>query len=143
MKKRVHTDLIVIHCSATRPDMDIGRKEIDDWHKARGWNGIGYHDVIRRDGTQEEGRPYDVVGAHVQDLNSHSVGICMVGGVAAGGTPEDNFTEAQYKTLKGILGFYRALYPDAQIRGHNAFAKKACPSFDWKAWLKKEGIDAK
>lgn len=141
MIKRKSTDLIIIHCSATKPTMDIGRKEIDQWHKARGWNCIGYHDVIRRDGSTEDGRPYDVIGAHVNGWNSTSVGICLVGGVDEHGEPQDNFTKEQYAALKSRLKFYKALYPNAEIKGHNYFANKACPSFDWKTWLKQEGLN--
>ena len=49
--------LIVIHCSAVRPNQTSSAKQIDEWHKERGFNGIGYHYVIRRDGTIELGRP--------------------------------------------------------------------------------------
>ena len=47
---------IIIHCSATKPSMDIGVKEINEWHLQRGWSGIGYHYVIRRNGDLETGR---------------------------------------------------------------------------------------
>lgn len=42
-----------------------------------GWAGIGYHFVIRKDGTIERGRPLSVVGAHAQGDNLHTIGICM------------------------------------------------------------------
>lgn len=40
MTVRKSTDWITIHCSATRPSMDVGAKEITKWHKARGWGRI-------------------------------------------------------------------------------------------------------
>ena len=43
---REQTKYIVIHCSATKPSMDIGAKEIDRWHRERGWLKIGYGKVI-------------------------------------------------------------------------------------------------
>ncbi len=49
-------NLIVVHCAATPPSMNIGAAEIRKWHTDKGWSDIGYHYVIRRDGTQEEGR---------------------------------------------------------------------------------------
>jgi len=45
---------ITIHAAATTPSMDIGVKEIREWHLARGWRDVGYHFVIRRDGTLEK-----------------------------------------------------------------------------------------
>ena len=57
--------LIVIHCSAVRPDQTSSAAQIDTWHRQRGFKlGIGYHYVIRRDGTIEPGRPEWMIGAH-------------------------------------------------------------------------------
>ena len=57
-----------------------------------GWAGIGYHFVIRKDGTIERGRPLSVVGAHAQGDNLHTIGICMAG----------NF-EKEYVGLSNIM----------------------------------------
>jgi len=62
-------DTLILHCSATPPDMDIGVAEIDTWHKAQGWKRIGYHFVIRRNGIVERGRPLAQIGAHVEGHN--------------------------------------------------------------------------
>jgi hypothetical protein len=83
---------LIVHCSATSEKQDIGAKEIDSWHRAKGWSGIGYHFVIRRDGTIEQGRALHKYGAHAYGYNKVSLGICMIGGVAANGKAEDNFT---------------------------------------------------
>ena len=137
MSKRLKTDYIVVHCADTKAGMDIGRDEIDQWHKARGWNGIGYHDVIRRNGSVEFGRGIDDVGAHVEGHNHHSVGICMVGGKGSDGGPENNFTPKQMKSLKRVVNFYKALYPHAEVVGHTDLnPHKACPCFDVKKWVK-------
>lgn len=139
MQKRKKTKLVVVHCSATRPEMNIGRAEIEEWHKQRGFDSIGYHDVIRRDGSIEEGRDIDLIGAHVKGFNAESVGICMVGGVDKKNRPENNFTEAQFKSLERLLRFYCVKYPGVMILGHNELDKgRACPSFDVQAWLKSE-----
>ena len=61
---RLATKYIVIHCSQTRPSQNIGAKDIDRWHRERGWLKIGYHKVIKRDGTVEQGREDDAIGAH-------------------------------------------------------------------------------
>lgn len=130
------TNRIFIHCSATRPEQDIGAAEIDRWHRDRGWTGIGYHGVIRRSGSFEYGRDFRSVGAHAKGHNSDSIAICLVGGVDAQGRPENNFTDSQFKTLRKTLTFFQAVYPMAEIVGHNQFSNKACPSFDVPTWLR-------
>lgn len=146
--KRSTTDLIVIHCSATKPSQDIGVKEITEWHVAKGWAGIGYHFVIRRDGQIELGRPLEDVGAHVQGHNSTSVGICMVGGLTEAGEALTEaplmFTRRQWQALKVLLTTLLNIWPEALIRGHRDMSPdlnhdgkiqpsewlKTCPGFD-------------
>jgi N-acetylmuramoyl-L-alanine amidase len=125
-------DLIVLHCSATPPSMDIGEAEIDQWHRKRGYRRIGYHYVIRRSGALQLGRPEHEIGAHVAGYNKASIGICLVGGVAEHDkqTPESNFTPEQWATLRGLLDRLLATYPDARVCGHNDLnPRKACPAF--------------
>lgn len=146
LKDRDRTDLIVVHCSATGPKSDIGKREITQWHLKRGFVTIGYHYVIRRDGTIEQGRRETEIGAHVSGHNSNSIGVCMVGGVDAQGKPSDNFTESQYESLKILLGHLSIRYGDAQIVGHRDLSPgldegvpewrpTKCPGFDVKKWL--------
>lgn len=40
-------DSIIIHCSATRAGLDIGKKEITQMHLQKGFSTIGYNYVIR------------------------------------------------------------------------------------------------
>ena len=77
---RYETNYIVIHCSATRPSQDIGVKEIDRWHRERGFIKVGYGTVIRRNGEIERGRDDDDVQAHCKGYNSVSTSVCLVGG---------------------------------------------------------------
>ena len=56
-KPRAVTEAIFVHCSATKASMNVGLREIRQWHKEQGWLDVGYHFIIRRDGTVEEGRP--------------------------------------------------------------------------------------
>ena len=127
-------EYIVIHCSATGEDKDIGVAEIDAMHKKKGWRMIGYHDVIRRDGRLEKGRPIEERGAHVKGFNDHSIGICIVGGIDADDAKlaEFNYTRAQIESLNRLLDSYKAEFPDAKIMGHKDFpnVNKACPCFD-------------
>lgn len=131
----------VVHCSATPPSMDIGRTEIDHWHREKGWAKIGYHWVIRRDGSLEAGRGPDEVGAHVVGWNHCSIAVCLVGGTDAKGAAQRNFTDAQYTALKTLLDEWTHTYPGITIQGHRDFPNihKDCPSFDVKIWLRDGG----
>lgn len=128
---------LVVHCADTPPSMKrVDAEEIDRWHRQRGWLGIGYHFVIRRDGAIEEGRPINRVGAHVEGHNAESIGICLAGGRAEKSTePEDNFTDEQKIALAGLLAKLLREFPRAEIVGHRDLnPHKACPSFDVKTW---------
>lgn len=127
---------IVIHCSATPEGKVFTAANIDRWHKAMGWNGIGYHKVIRLDGTVEDGRPDEAIGSHVAGHNSRTIGICYIGGVDKDMKPKDTRTQAQKAALAKLVKSYVAKYPGAKVVGHRDFpgVKKACPSFDVQSW---------
>lgn len=125
---------IIIHCAATKPSQDIGAAEIRRWHRKQGWKDIGYHHVIRRDGTVEPGRPEDRAGAHAKGYNSVSIGVCLVGGLDEAGRPEPTYTPEQWHSLAALTRELHSRYPDAEIIGHNNVAAKDCPCFDVRAW---------
>jgi N-acetylmuramoyl-L-alanine amidase len=127
---------IFVHCSATPEGRDVTAKDIDGWHKVRGWNGIGYHKVVKLDGTVERGRDDAVIGAHVRGHNTNSLGIVYIGGVDVVGKPKDTRTPAQRRQLVNEVLNWMEMYdiPVNQVFGHNEFAAKACPSFDMKSF---------
>ncbi|NCT81934.1 MAG: lysozyme [Comamonadaceae bacterium] len=129
---------LVVHCTATPASRDLSASDIDRMHRLeRGWLAIGYHFVVRRDGTVERGRPETARGAHVENWNHCSIGVCLVGGVDAKLKPEANFTPAQFESLSKLLHELEQRYPTAVIQGHRDFpgVAKACPSFNVKHWL--------
>jgi len=134
-KSRRRIDKIIIHCSATPPYRDVSAADIDEWHKGRGWKGIGYHGVIKRDGMFERGRHVDRIGAHAAGHNRYSIGLCMIGGLADDNLPSPEYTKAQWSTLNRVISRLEAQYPDAMVIGHRELANKACPSFDVAAWM--------
>ena len=121
---------IIIHCSATKEGNKISATTIDRWHKDRGWRCIGYHYVVRIDGSIEYGRPVQDIGAHVKGKNKHSIGVCYIGGLDANMEPKDTRTRDQKESLLCLLKTLKRLHPDATIHGHRDFANKACPCFD-------------
>lgn len=124
--------LFIIHCSAVKPNQVSGFREIDRWHRQRGFKyGCGYHYIVRRDGSIENGRPLEMVGAHCQDHNQHSIGICYEGGLDANGKPADTRTDAQKTAIRQLIERLHKQFPKAIVTGHNVFnPKKACPCFD-------------
>ena len=137
---------IVVHCTATEKNRDFTAKDIEGWHKQRGWSGIGYHYVIDIYGKLEKGRPDWKIGAHVKGQNKHSIGIVYVGGLDENLAPQDTRTVAQKQELKRLLCVLKDRYPTAIILGHRDFSKdsngngiiepfefmKQCPCFNAK-----------
>ena len=121
---------IIIHCSATIEGKDYTVADIDHWHRQRGFQMVGYHFIIRLDGSIEQGRPLDLIGAHCSGHNVHSIGICYIGGLSMDGLPKDTRTPQQRASLKALIKRLREEYPNATLHGHNEFAPKACPCFD-------------
>ena len=121
--------LIVIHCSAVKPDQMSSVAQIDTWHHDRGYKfGVGYHYVIRRDGSIEAGRPEWMVGAHCVNHNKYSIGVCYEGGLDARGQPADTRTAEQKATLRQLLTDLQRRYPRAVIVGHHDLnPQKDCP----------------
>ena len=132
-KRTIH--YLVVHCSATPEGRTHTAKDIDLWHRKRGFNEIGYNYVILLDGTIELGRDVDKIPAHVEGYNKDSIGNSYIGGVDNNTLqPKDTRPAAQKEALKKLLTELKALYPEAEILGHRDFpgVAKACPCFNAK-----------
>src|SRR5437762_1245841 len=74
--------LIVIHHSASRVG---GASLFDRWHRAKGWDGVGY-DFVIGNGTDTADGAIETTfrwreqrdGAHVKGWNEMAIGICLV-----------------------------------------------------------------
>lgn len=151
--KFIHS--IIVHCSATREGTWFEAKDIDEWHRKQGWNGIGYHRVIRLDGSVEQGRPYTRRGAHVAGNNINTIGIVLIGGLDENGKAKDTFTDQQYHSLMAEIVNLRKLFPSINsVKGHRDYSPdlngdglitpnefiKECPCFDMQAKLEEWDI---
>lgn len=124
---------IIIHYTATYPDQDIGVEEIREWHvEGNGWRDIGYHYVVRLDGTVEKGRPVQEPGAHARNHNTDSIGVCYVGGLRPDDphTGHDTRTPEQTAALVGLIADLRGRFGDLDLLGHRDVASTQCPGFD-------------
>lgn len=126
---------IVLHCTAG-PQTQTVVNILAYWTKL-GWKHVGYHHLIRMDGTVADlefiSNPTNGVAGH----NYNSIHISYIGGVDKNNVPIDNRTEEQKQAQIMLLKKYHAMFPEAVIQGHRDFpgVKKACPSFDVKKWL--------
>lgn len=66
---------IVVHHPA-HPTWDV--YEVHNYHKAKGWSGIGYNYFITKGGVQQEGRG-KYIGAHCVGKNSYTLGVSFQG----------------------------------------------------------------
>ena len=139
-------DLIVIHCSATREDHPFTEHDLDTAHRLRGFDGIGYHFYVRRNGDIKSTRAVERVGAHVRGYNAHSIGICYEGGLDSHGLAKDTRTEWQRHSLRVLVRALKMDYPEARVVGHRDLSPdvngnrevepmewtKECPCFEVK-----------
>ena len=124
---------IIVHCTATPEGRDVSIDEVRRWHvEERGWRDVGYHFLVRLDGTVEEGRPIEMTGAHTRSHNWDSIGLAYAGGMSKDMTePKDTRTEAQKDALIDLICQLHDTY-GGTVYGHRDFSSKACPSFDAK-----------
>lgn len=122
---RPKTDMLVIHHVGI-PDGDTSAAAIHKAHLANGWAGIGYHYVIRKDGSIERGRPLATVGAHAEGQNYHTVGINVTGNFE-----KETPTQSQIASLEKLLVFLCQTYDihpsAATIVGHRNVNSTDCP----------------
>lgn len=120
------TDQIVIHHTGNAVDDDLSAAEIDASHKGQGWTCIGYHYVIRKDGTVEQGRPHWTIGAHAYGENKHTIGIHVCGNFEEA-VPTDEQIESLAMLLANLCTDYGLTIDRDHIVGHRELMATACP----------------
>ena len=140
----MHT--IVVHCSATKENVDYDRNDIKKWHLNRGFKDIGYHFIIKLDGTIEIGRPLNQIGAHVTNNNTGTIGVCYIGGLDSKCNSKDTRTDEQKESLLNLINLLKNNINIKEIKGHRDCSKdlngngkidkfeyiKDCPCFEVK-----------
>lgn len=125
---------LIVHCSDTPDEQNLQAIDIHKMHLSFGWEGVGYHKIICRNGDVENGRPEYWVGAHTYGKNKTSLGVCLIG--------RNIFLNEQLISLKKLLVEWKYKYPNSIILGHRDAikTKKTCPNFNVDEWCKKEKI---
>jgi len=125
LTERATSDLIVIH-HVGDPDRDVSAKEIHQWHLGNGWAGIGYHYVIRQDGTIERGRPRTAIGAHAEGFNWRSVGINLAGNFEKS-KPAAKQIESASQLIAELSNIYDLIPTAETVVGHRDLMSTDCP----------------
>lgn len=136
--------LIVVHCTATRADVDFTQNDLLRCHRSRGMRMVGYHFYIRKDGYIWSTRPLEEAGAHARGYNAESIGIAYEGGLDENGLPSDTRTEKQKYSMRALIRTLKKDFPIRRVCGHRDVSPdknrngviepsewlKQCPCFD-------------
>ena len=124
-KPKRHVDRIFIHCSASdNPDYNLEAIRKDHVEN-RGWDDIGYHYFVDKNGRWKKGRDLERDPAAQYGHNKNTIAICFAG------LEKSKFTYTQLASghagLLEIQSYYNQLLP---IIPHNHVSNKDCPVFD-------------
>lgn len=119
LSKRKSTTRIILHHAAAE---SCDAATIHQWHLNKGWSGIGYHFVVRKNGSIERGRPEDTVGAHALNNNSDSIGICFEGNFET-----ETMPETQKAAGKELVAYLKQKYGISTVQKHKDVTSTACP----------------
>lgn len=131
LTKRTTTNYIILHQRAGWGDV----ASIHQLHLGYGYSGIGYNFYVRLDGTIYAGRPIDVQGAHAQNNNWNSVGICAEGyfclpptGSAIKSSQINRvMPAAQRDAIALLVAYCLGIYPAAKVIRHSEVNATNCP----------------
>ena len=95
---------------------------IHNYHKNKGWAGIGYHYYVRKDGSIYKGRPETMAGAHCPGVNSTSIGIC-----AEGDFNTETMSDVQKQAIIDLIADIKSRYNITYVKGHRDILATSCP----------------
>ena len=129
---------MAVHYTVTPSTNPAARvRAIQAYHQdSRGWCDIGYHFLIGVDGTIYEGRPLDMLGAHVSNNNAGNIGISLIGCFHSSGcgsmgpiVPPEAMIEAAGRLMGTLSRRHNIALNTDKVRGHRDFpgASTDCP----------------
>lgn len=119
LSKRKKTNKIILHHAQAKV---CSVEDIHQWHLKNGWSGIGYHFLVRKDGTIYQGRPLDTIGAHAKGANNDSIGIC-----AEGDFMKEKMNSIQLNALIDLVSYLKNKYHLSIVKRHKDVASTNCP----------------
>ena len=120
LSSRSSTSNFILHHAA------IATASAQDIHRihrySNGWNGIGYHYYVRKNGSVYRGRPEYALGGHTEGMNSSSIGACFEGNFET-----EYMSPAQLEAGKQLVAYIRSRYPSIRVTRHRDHNATACP----------------
>ena len=115
---------IVLHHSGVKVLQSV--ETIHNYHKNKGWAGIGYHFYVKKDGSVYRGRPENMAGAHCPGVNSISLGIC-----AEGDFEQEIMNDVQKNAIVELIKDIKSRYNIKWIKGHREIISTDCPGANY------------
>lgn len=119
LSKRRSTSRIILHHAAASK---CTAQQIHSWHLANGWVGIGYHFLVRKDGSIYRGRPENTVGAHAGNNNYDSIGVCFEGNFMT-----ETMPDAQKRAGQELVQHLKDKYGISKVQKHGDVNATGCP----------------
>lgn len=119
MSNRQTTDRIILHHSASSV---ASAEDIHRWHLNNGWEGAGYHFLVRKDGKVYRMRPEEKIGAHAYMNNYNSIGICFEGNFEV-----EEMPDVQVQSGKELVAYLKNKYHINKVQGHRDVNPTSCP----------------
>lgn len=138
---------VAIHHTVTPATSDpaVRLRGIQAYHMdTRGWCDIGYHFLVSLDGQLWEGRPLELIGAHVLNHNAGNIGISYIGCFHTSGCedwtpfePPAEMIEAGALAVATLTDLYDIPIDADQVKGHrdHSGATTSCPGDNLHAQL--------
>ena len=131
IKPNRRIDRIFLHCTATESTSYNNVETIRKDHRSRGFDDIGYHFLITKDGEVHYGRDIEKAPAAQRGHNQRTIAICLAG------LRKEKFTQSQYASLKELtIEIDNSYLKDVSFHGHCEVSAKSCPVIDYKIILK-------
>ena len=124
MSNRQTTERIILHHSASSV---ASAEDIHSWHLGNGWEGAGYHFLVRKDGKVYRMRPEEKIGAHAYMNNYNSLGICFEGNFEV-----EEMPEVQVQSGKELVAYLKNKYHINKVQGHRDVNSTSCPGRNFK-----------
>lgn len=134
LSKRRSTSRIILHHAAASK---CTAQQIHSWHLANGWVGIGYHFLVRKDGSVYRGRPEDTVGAHAGNNNYDSIGVCFEGSF-----DKEEMPEVQKNAGRELVAYLKGKYGITKVQKHSDVNATGCPGAHFPFKEVSEGVAA-
>ena len=126
--------IILHHAESTKCSIE----DIHRWHLNNGWSGCGYHFLVRKDGSIYRGRPENKLGAHTQNYNTGSIGVCFEGSYNSEQMPEAQLRSGQ-ELVTYLCDKYNLL--KANVYKHKDFNSTDCPGSNFPFELLQKGAN--